>query len=130
MLREVETEESEVVMEEIAHPNPQGEHQEQRLVAHILQREHSLPYSAHRSFHLIIYREPTQQNHNQDDCGNGADERHDITHEGESVEDTVETRSRAVEERTEHTHLEQQGDAGNAEHQQGIDGPFRDHRSQ
>ena len=56
MRREVETEEGEIVVQEIAHPNGQRIKREQWNVAHIFQRNHSLPDTTQRGLYLIIYR--------------------------------------------------------------------------
>ena len=52
-----EAEEGEIIVQEIAAPYPQCEQQVERYVAHMAQREHSLPDAAEGGFHLIIYRQ-------------------------------------------------------------------------
>ena len=53
----LETEECEIIMQEIAAPDGHGEEDEQRNVLDLAKRHHALPYSADGVFHLIIYSE-------------------------------------------------------------------------
>lgn len=53
---EVEAEERQVIVQEVAYPDAEGVEDEQRCVPDAFQRYHALPYSAQRGFHLIVYR--------------------------------------------------------------------------
>ncbi len=60
-------------MQEIAQPDAQGEGDVERYVPHALQRDYSLPESAQRGFHLIIYSQFLEQDVSQDEYGDAAD---------------------------------------------------------
>ena len=55
MARRFKALEGEIVVQEVAQPDAQGEGDVERYVSHALQRDYSLPESVQRSFHLIIY---------------------------------------------------------------------------
>ena len=57
IFRKLKTEESEIIMQEIAHPYTYRQHDIKGQVFHLAQRYHSLPYTMEGSFHLIVYRQ-------------------------------------------------------------------------
>lgn len=125
--REVETEEREIVMQEVASPYTEGEKDEKRNVLNTLQRCHPLPYPTQSGFHLIVERKAAQQEMQQQKHCHDTDCRDDIACGGELAEDGVETCARAEEEVAEDLHLRQQRERSDYHHQQRVYSPFRDY---
>ena len=111
---EVEAEERQIVVKEVAEPDAKGEEGEEGNVLDILQRDDTLPDAAERCAYLIVYRELVQQEVEQDEHGNATDGNDEVTCPRESVEDVVEVGARLAEEGAKGTHLQQDDDGGDA----------------
>ena len=127
---EVEAEESEVVMEEVAEPDAHGHEHEQRQAAHALQRDDALPDATQRSLYLIIYRKVAQKQMEQHAHGQQTDGGDDPSGPGEAAQDAADVRARLAEESAEGAHLQQQRGADDSEHEQHVDHALGDHRAQ
>ena len=123
----LETEEREVVMDEITAPDGKGVEQEQGLVTHAAQRHHALPDATERGAHLVVDAETAQQEMEQDEGSNATDGSDEVTGKGEAGQDGVETGSCLLEEGAEDGHLPQQGGEGDEEYEEGVDGALGDH---
>ena len=130
MGREVEAEEGEIVVQEIAHPDGEGEEGEQGYVLDVLQRDDALPDAAKRRAYLIIYGEFAQQEVQQDEHGCGADGYHQIACPREAVEDVVQIGARLLEEGAKGAHLQQNDNSRDAQHQEGVDSTLCHNRAQ
>ena len=111
---EVEAEEREVVVQEVAEPDAEGEEGEEGNVLDVLQRDDTLPDAAERRAYLIIYRKFVQQEVEQDEHGEATDGNNEVACPRESVEDVVEIGARLAEEGAKSTHLQQDDDGGDA----------------
>ena len=115
---EVETEEGQVVMQEVANPYTKGEEQEQGNVAHIFQRDDALPDAFQRRAYLIIYRELSQQEMQQNENSNKTKAHHHIASPRETMQNAVKAGARLLEERAEGAHLEQYDEQRDAHDEQ------------
>lgn len=126
---EAETEEREVVVEEIADPDACGRRKEQWYVAHVAQRQDALKDAAQRHLHLIIYRQLLQKDVEKQGGGNGADGRHGIAGGREAAHDSLHARARAVEEDVEDSELEKQRHSRHGRHDERVDGALGHNRA-
>ena len=130
VLREVEAEEGEIVMQEIAEPDANSHHNEKRHAAHTTERGDTLPDATQRGLHLIIYREAAQQHPQQNAHSHQADSGDKPSCPREAAEDAREIRASLAEEGAEGAHLYQQRQSDDEQHQQHIDDTLGDHRAQ
>ena len=130
ILREVETEERQVIMQEVTEPDAEGEKDKQRHVLHVFHREHTLPDARERRFHLIIYGKPFQQPVKQQQGCHATNSRYEITGRRELLQDGIDRGTRLFKESAEGGHLKQDGQSGNNQHQQRVDSPLGDHCAQ
>ncbi len=126
----LEAEECQVVMQEVASPDGEGEEQKQWHVAHLAKRGDALPDTGERVLHLIIYGELAQENPEEDAHGNEADDGDHPPRAGEAVDDAVETGARLVEERHEDGNLHEERSTGNQQDEHRVDGTLGDNGSQ
>ena len=129
VLREVETEERQVVVQEVAHPDANGEKQVERQVLDPPQREHALPNAAQCHLHLIIYREVLQQQMEQNqDCHttDGCDE---PSRQRKAIQDSVERSTGLLKECAKDAHLNQKNQPGIEHHNQRINSALCHHRT-
>ena len=122
---EVETEEGEVVMNEVAKPDANGEEEEQGDVLHVLQRGHALPDAMQGGLHFIVNGQAAQQEMQEQQGGDATDGRHEPTR-GRKLQQCVDACARLVEKGAEDAHLEQNGARRDAGDQQGVNGALGD----
>ena len=73
MLREVKAEEREVVVQEVAYPDAEGEEDKKRQVSDIFQRDDTLPDAPDSGFHLTLYIKAAEEYVYQNQDGHYAD---------------------------------------------------------
>ena len=98
MARRFKALEGEIIVQEVAQPDAQGEGDVERYVSHALQRDYSLPESVQRSFHLIIYSQFLEQHVSQEEYGDAADGGNQVSGGCEVAQYAVHARARLVEE--------------------------------
>ena len=130
MARRFEALEGEIIVQEVAQPDAQGEGDVKRHVSHALQRDYSLPESAQRSFHLIIYSQLLEQHVSQEEYGDAADGSNQISSGCEVAQDAVHTRARLVEEVQEDGNLHQEHQSCDEQYEQRVDGSLGYHGAQ
>ena len=108
MARRFKALEGEIIVQEVAQPDAQGEGDVERYVSHALQRDYSLPESVQRSFHLIIYSQFLEQYVSQEEYGDAADGGNQVSCGCEVAQDAVHARARLVEEVQEDGNLHQE----------------------
>ena len=113
MARRFKALEGEIIVQEVAQPDAQGEGDVERYVSHALQRDYSLPESVQRSFHLIIYSQLLEQHVSQEEYGDAANGGNQVSCGCEVAQDAVHARARLVEEVQEDGNLHQEHQACN-----------------
>ena len=130
MGREIETEESQIVMQEIHHPDADGEKQVERQVLDTPEREHALPDATQRHFHLIIYREVLQQQMEQNQDCHTTDSSYEPSRQRKAIQDTVERSTCLLKECAKDAHLYQKNQSGIEHHNQRINSALCHYGSQ
>ena len=104
--RSLETEEREIIVEEITRPYAQRERHEKPRVLHVAHSHDALPDATHHSAYLIIYGKALQQiprEYEHSDAANGS---HGVTRSREFGEYRLEVGARLCKERVEDAQLE------------------------
>ena len=92
------TKEGEIIMQEVAHPDANGEEDEERHVLHIAHGDDARPQSDKGIFHLIIYRQLLNDEPQQYNDSDATDSCHPQSCRGEMGEYLVNASTRAREE--------------------------------
>ena len=93
-----EAEESEIIMQEVAHPDANGEEDEERHILHIAHGDDARPQPDKGIFHLIIYRQLPNDEPQQHNNSDATDSCHPQSCRGEMGEYLVNASTRATEE--------------------------------